>query len=75
MNVILGVLTNNKKLRTICLAGDIIPEDGTTECQSASIFDQFTKCGQLIKGWSERTIEMYDNDTDIDYLITAIPRK
>ena len=50
MNVILGVLTNNKKLRNIRLSGDIIPEDGTAECQSAAIFDQFTECGRLIKG-------------------------
>ena len=35
MNFVLGVLTNNKKLITICIACDIIPEDGTTECQSA----------------------------------------
>ena len=45
INVILGVLTNIKKLRAICLAGDIIPEDGTSERQSAAIVDQFTKCG------------------------------
>ena len=75
MNIILGVLINNKKLRTIYLAGDIIPEDGTVECQSAAIIDQFTKCGRLIKGWRKQTIEMYANDPEIDYLITAIPRK
>ena len=45
MNIILGVLTTKTKLRTICLAGDIIPEDGTSECHSATIVDQFTKCG------------------------------
>ena len=45
MNVILGVITNNKKLRTICIADDIIPEDGTAKCQSAAIVDQFTGCG------------------------------
>ena len=75
MNVILGVLTNNKNLITIYVAGDIIPEDGTAECQSAAIVDQFTEFGRLIKGWREKTIEIYSNDTDIDDLITAIPRK
>ena len=44
MNVILGVLTNNKKLRTICLADDIIPEDGTDKCHSAVIVEQYTEC-------------------------------
>ena len=56
MNFILGVLTNNKKLRTICIAGDIIPEDGTAKCQSASIVDQFNECGKLLKGWRDKTI-------------------
>ena len=55
-NVILGVLINNKKLRTICLAGDIIPEDGTAECQSSAIVDQFTECGRLLKCRSNQTI-------------------
>ena len=50
MNFVLGVITNNKKLRNIYLAGDIIPEDGTAECQSAAIVDQFTECEQLLKG-------------------------
>ena len=54
MNFILGVLTNNKKLRTICLAGDIIPEDGTSECQSAAIVDQFTKCGRMLRFGASR---------------------
>ena len=75
MNIILGVLTNNKKLRTICLAGDTIPEGGTAECQSTAIVDQFTECGQLIKVWREKTIELYANDPNLDDLITSIPRK
>ena len=49
MNLILGVLTNNKELRTICFSSDIIPEDGTAKCQSSGIVDQFTKCVLLIK--------------------------
>ena len=75
MNVILGVLTNNKNLRTICLASDIIPEDGTTKCQSTAIVDQFNEYGQILKGWRNQTIEIYANDPDIDDLITDIPRK
>ena len=56
MSVILGVLKNNKNLRTICLAGDIIPEDGTSECQSSAIVDQFTEYRRLLKGWCKQTI-------------------
>ena len=75
INVILGVHTNNNKLRTICLAGDITPEDGTVEYQSAVIVDQFKECGQLLKGWRKQTIEMYATDTELDDLITSIPQK
>ena len=75
INVIFGVLTNKKKLRTICLAGDIIPEGVTYECQRAAIFDQYTECGRLLKGWRKQTIEMYANDPELDGLITYIPRK
>ena len=75
MNIILGVLTNNKKLRTIYLAGYIIPEDGTAECQSAAIVDQFSECGRLIEVWRDQTIEMYANDPEIDDVITSIPQK
>ena len=51
INVVFGVLTNNKKFRTICLAGDIIREEGTSKCQSAAIVDLFTECVKLLKGW------------------------
>ena len=40
----------------MCLAGDIMPEDGTAEYQSAAIVDQFTESGKLLKGWREQTI-------------------
>ena len=56
MNIILGVLTNKKKLTTIYIASVIIQKDGTAECQSATIVDQFTKYGPLLKGWREKTI-------------------
>ena len=56
MNLILGVLTNSKKLRTICFSGNIIPEDSTAKCQSSAIVDQYTKCVQLIKGLCKQKI-------------------
>ena len=75
INFVLGVLTNNKKLRTICLVGDIIPEDSTSEWQIAAIVYQFTECGWLIKGWRKQKIEMYANDPELDDFITDIPQK
>ena len=33
VNIVCSVLNKDKKLKTICLAGDIIPDDGTAACQ------------------------------------------
>ena len=51
VTVVCSILNKEKKLKTICLAGDIIPEDGTAACQSAAIVNQFSKIGQLLERW------------------------
>ena len=48
VNIVCSILNKDKKLKTICLAGNIIPEDGTAACQSAAIVNQFSKSGQLL---------------------------
>ena len=45
VNIVCSILNKDKKLKTICLAGDIIPEDSTAACQSAAIVNQFSKSG------------------------------
>ena len=45
VNIFYSILNKDKKLKTICLAGDIIPEDGTAACQSAAIVNNFSKSG------------------------------
>ena len=37
VNIVCSILNKDKKLKTICLAGDITPEDDTAACQSAAI--------------------------------------
>ena len=49
VNIVCSILNKDKKLKTICLAGDIIPEDGTAAYQSAAIVNQFSKSGQLLE--------------------------
>ena len=47
--IVCSILNKDNKLKPICLAGDIIPEDGTAACQSAAIVNQFSKSGQLLE--------------------------
>ena len=47
VNIVCSILNKYNQLKTICLAGDIILEEGTTACQSAAIVNQFSKSGQL----------------------------
>ena len=55
VNIVCSILNKNNQLKTICLAGDIIPEDGTTACQSAAIVNQYSKSGQLLERWYKET--------------------
>ena len=48
VNLICSILSHNNTLQTICLAGDIISEDGTAECQSTAITNQFSETGRLL---------------------------
>ena len=49
VNIVCSIINKDKKLKTICLAGDIIPEDGTAACQSAAIVNQFSKIRQMLE--------------------------
>ena len=74
-NIVCSILNKDKKLKIICLAGDIIPEDGTAACQSAAIVDQFYKSGQLLERWYKETIKMYANHNDLPAFLAQIHRK
>ena len=75
VNIVCSILNKYKKLKTICLAGNIIPEDGTATCQSAAILNQFSKIGQLLERWYKETLKMYANHNNLPAFIDQIPRK
>ena len=59
VNLICSILSHDNKLRTMCLASNIISEDGTAECQSTAIVNQFSETGRLLEGWRNETKAMY----------------
>ena len=58
VNIVCSILKKDKKLKTICLAGNIIPEDSTSACQSAAIVNQLYKSRQLLEIWYKENLEM-----------------
>ena len=75
VNIVCSILNKDKKLKTICLAGDIIPEGGTAACQSAAIVNQFSNIGQLLDRWYKETLKMYANHNDLPAFLAQISRK
>ena len=75
LNIVCSIFNKDKKLKTICLAGDIVPEDGTAACQSAAIVNQFSKSVQLLERWYKETIKIYANHNDLPAFLAQIPRK
>ena len=75
INLITNVLTTNDRLRTICLAGDIISVEGSAECQSTAPVNQFSESGQLLEGWRKETEAMCKSDPSLPALLAEIPKK
>ena len=75
VSIVCSILIKDSKLKTIYLACEIIPEDGTAACQSAAIVNQFSKSGQLLERWYKETLEMYANHNDLPTFLAKIPRK
>jgi hypothetical protein len=71
VNVIIGLLGTDGKLKSICLSGSIIAEDSTAENQSRAIISSFTESAQLLADWIKTTEEMYP---DRDDLVNLIPK-
>ena len=75
LNVVNGLLTKDNELKTICLAGDIIPENGTAEEQSKAVVQSFSDGARLLDLWRDKTAEMFKDDTDLPGLLVMIPEK
>ena len=75
VNIFCSILNKDNQLKTIYLAGDIIPEDGTASCQSAAIVNKFSTSEQLLERWYKETHEMCANHNDLPSFLAQIPRK
>ena len=73
--MITNVLTTNDRLRTICLAGDILPIEGSAECQSTALVNLFSESDQLLERWQKETKVMYNSDPSLPALLDELPKK
>jgi hypothetical protein len=69
VNVMISIITSDKKLHTICMSGSIISKDGTADEQSCAIIGAFNDSGRLLEDWREMTTEMYPDDIKLLPLI------
>jgi hypothetical protein len=58
-------LTEDDKLKTICLNGAIIAEDGTMEKCARAILASFDEGSELLKKWRAETENMFPNQPDL----------
>jgi hypothetical protein len=72
VNVIIGILETNGKLKSICLLGSIIAEDSTAENQSHAIILWYTELAQLLADWIKTAKDMYPDRGDD--LVNLIPK-
>jgi hypothetical protein len=72
VNVIIGLLSTDGVLKSICLLGSIIAEDSTAENHSRAIISSLVVSSQLLADWIETTNEMYPGRED---LVNLIPKQ
>ena len=75
VNIVCSIINKDNQLKTICLAGDIIPEDVTAAYQSVTIVNKFSKSGQMLERWYKETLEMYANHNNLPTFLAQIPSK
>ena len=61
-NVKMGILTDDDELKTICMNGSIISEDGTATSQSKEILASFAESVKLLDEWRAETIAMFPDN-------------
>ena len=70
VNLVMTVLQNDDKLKTICLSGCIIAKNSTADEQARAIIGQFRESGRLLKEWRDTTAAMFPNKP---HLLDQIP--
>ena len=71
VNVVMGILTDDDELKTICMNGSIISKDGTAASQSKEIIASFAESGKLLDEWRAETIAMFPDNPE---LLDQIPK-
>ena len=51
VNIVCSIFNKDNQLKNMYLTSNIIPENGTAGCQSATIINHFSKIGQLLERW------------------------
>mmetsp|Transcript_1127 Transcript_1127/g.1720 ORF Transcript_1127/g.1720 Transcript_1127/m.1720 type:complete len:190 (+) Transcript_1127:504-1073(+) len=65
VNLVMTVVEEEDRLRTICLSRCIIAKDSTAEEQAKSIIGQFHELARLLKEWWEMTMQMFPERLDL----------
>ena len=74
-DVVLSLLQDDKSLKTICLAADLICVDGPAEEQNKRILQYFADGGRLLDRWRLKVKEMFKEDPEMMQLLAQIPVK
>ncbi len=71
VNVVILILESDNVLKTICMLGSIIAQDGTAEEQSRAIIGSFHESGKLLMAWRDMASKMYPDEPE---LVNLIPK-
>ena len=75
LNVVNNILNQNNELKTICLAGDIMPVNGTAEEQSKAVIGSFAEGGCLMECWIAKHNDMFGDNDDVQEHLDMLPTK
>ena len=69
----MGLLREDGELRTVCLTGSLICEDGSAELQSKAIIAEFGESGKMLGELRSFLSKMYSDDKELPALLDLLP--
>jgi hypothetical protein len=69
VNLLISFLDSDNELKTICLNGAIMCDDGTADSQCRGIISTLHDSAKLLKRWRYATLNMYPSNPDLVELI------
>jgi hypothetical protein len=69
VNLLISFLDSDNELKTICLNGAIMCDDGTADSQCRGIISTLHDSAKLLKQWRYATLNMYPSNPDLVELI------